>query len=74
MLKIPLMYEQQYFIRRNSSILLPVPPALLLDDYDARITRALVDKSGVFPCQYHSTMVLHVHYITCGMNNMPVGS
>jgi hypothetical protein len=41
MLKIPSKYEQRYFVRLNSSLPLPVCPALLLDDYAGRITAAL---------------------------------
>jgi hypothetical protein len=31
-----------------------------------------LDESGVFPCRYHSTIVLHA-YATWGMNGRPVG-
>jgi hypothetical protein len=35
------------------------PPALLQDDCWQDCQRALADESGVFPCQYHSIIVLH---------------
>jgi hypothetical protein len=41
MLKIPLKYKQRYFVRPNSSFPLPVPLALLLDDFPVKITRDL---------------------------------
>jgi hypothetical protein len=44
-LKIPLKYEQRYFIRTNSLF-----PALILCDSTGRIARALVDESVVFSC------------------------
>jgi hypothetical protein len=51
-------YEQRYFIRQNSSFPLPVPSALLLDDC---WQDCMVYELGVFPCQYHYTMVLQAH-------------
>jgi hypothetical protein len=63
---------KETFRRLNASFPLHVAPDLLLDDFTG-IERALVDKSGVFPCQYHSIMVSVCSYITWGMNNRPIG-
>jgi hypothetical protein len=40
-LKIPLKYEQGYFVRPNSSLTSPLPPALLLHDSACRIAREI---------------------------------
>jgi hypothetical protein len=50
----------------------PVPPALLLHDCWQDCQRAVVDESGFFSCQYHSTSGLYA-YIIWEMNNRPVG-
>jgi hypothetical protein len=50
---------------KTKQLPLPVPPSSLLGDSAVRISRGLVDESGVFLCQYHSTMVLCA-YITWG--------
>jgi hypothetical protein len=42
---------------RQKSFISPVSPALLLDDSDDSIIRALVYESAGLPCRYHATMV-----------------
>jgi hypothetical protein len=48
--------------------------ALLLDESAERIARELWwMNQEIFPCRYHSTMVLHAHISPGRMNNRPIG-
>jgi hypothetical protein len=67
--KTSLKYEKGYFVRQNLSFSLPVPPVLLLGDATRWLLVGLSECSGgriSFPCQYHSTLFLHVHISTGG--------
>jgi hypothetical protein len=49
MLKTPSKYERRYFISPNPSFPLPVPPALLVDDFAGMIARKLWQTNQGFP-------------------------
>jgi hypothetical protein len=60
-------YERRYFIDKIHHFLHPVAPDLLLDGFTDRFPeRALVNKSGAFPCRHGPTMI-HAHLSSGGL-------